>query len=75
MACRRVRHISDSDGWALCEMVVQENEDIIWCFQRDWWNGDIHQENAFVAMPSIIFFIRAFDLRNHLYIDLYTFVS
>lgn len=75
MACRRVRHMNDSDGWALCEMVVQENEIIIWCFQRDWWNGDIHQENAFVAMPSIIFFIRAFDLRNHLCIDLYTFVS
>ena len=75
MACRRVRHISDSDGWALCEMVVQENEIIIWCFQRDWWNGDIHQENAFVAMPSIIFFIRAFDLRNHLCIDLHTFFS
>lgn len=75
MACRRVRYIRDSDSWTLCEMVVQENEIIVWCVKSDWWNGYIHQENAFVAMPSVILFICAVGLRNHLCIDLYTFVS
>lgn len=38
----------------------------------EWWYTS---EECFVAMPSVIFFICAVCLRNHLCIDLYTFVS